>query len=59
MCLENKFIFIFISFFNDGSTMSLSHFMKGSMPEIKSPPKPIEQDKFTRSRLGAKLCELN
>ena len=48
-----------IPFFNNVSTMSLSHFMKESMPGIKSPPKPIEQDEFTRSRLGAKSCELN
>ena len=47
-----------IPFFNNVSTMSLSHFMKESMPGIKSPPKPIEQDEFTRRRLGAKSCEL-
>ena len=48
-----------IPYFNDVSTMSLSHFMKESMQGIKSQPNPIEQDKFVRRRLGPKSCELN
>ena len=37
-----------IPFFNNVSTMSLSHFMKESVLGIKSPPKLIDRDKFAR-----------
>ena len=40
-----------IPFFDNVSTMSLSHFMEESMPGIKSPLKSSERNEFAQRRL--------